>query len=563
MTPEQLCSRNLKGARLDRINLKTDPELDKQYLSNCAQTWAKIQKYSRRYKDAVTESCTAISTAMAQAKSCAPNIDRSKEDTGYLQCLQQAKKRVDNAVTAQKSLIDKLNKWKGKIEEAEEKNRDALKKYKDDLNKAAPALERTKSLMYSESGLVGTQAAQKFNSATGVSDGDLTNSVNMAANGGAATLKDYVAINQSLQMEQQRAVENAAEFQKRAQSEISGRQSSLSSLESMQKQLSLDISKAGTIKPAGPRGNLGNPPIPTPRPEYSPDRNTTGGSVTGPASNTSSLSSPAANYASSLAPAAGAAAGAAGGGGSSTGSGSSSTPYYANEVIGGNDGPSGNTGGASGKNPQGYALAGDGNGGSAGADGNGQAAGNADGQGDPTQMASAGNPSGLYPVSEESISGAASSGASVNSGSYGGGSSASTGFSGSKGAAADSEAAKVKEIAPKAQFSPDLDSGAVNIAGSEVNSALAALEDEFKTEDVKLDLDGLTAGEKKALSPDGALAGGVFSAPSSGGRQLASASQESKAVLDEDSTPLFPRNHGAIERAIKRGDLILGIKKKF
>jgi hypothetical protein len=210
-----------------------------------------------------------------------------------------------------------------------------------------------------------------------------------------------------------------------------------------------------------------------------------------------------------------------------------------------------------------------GNGGSAGADGSGQAAGDANAgeePGDPTQLAAAQTPNGLYPVAEEGISsdGLRASGASVNPGSYGGAGSP-TGFSGSRGAGVDGagEAGKAREIASREQFSPDLNKGAVNIAGSEVNSALAALEEEFKTDDVQLDLGGLTADEKKALAPNGELAGGVFSSPSAGGRRVASTTQESRAVLDEDSTPLFPRNHGAIERAIKRGDLILGIKKKF
>jgi hypothetical protein len=122
-----------------------------------------------------------------------------------------------------------------------------------------------------------------------------------------------------------------------------------------------------------------------------------------------------------------------------------------------------------------------------------------------------------------------------------------------------------RDVANKEQFSPDLKSGAVSIAGSEMKSAIASLAEELGATDLDLDLGDLTPEEKAALAPlEGG--GGVRSLAQTknGGRRTASLSQGSdEAILDEQSKPLFARARSAHERALLRGNLILGIKKKL
>jgi hypothetical protein len=121
-----------------------------------------------------------------------------------------------------------------------------------------------------------------------------------------------------------------------------------------------------------------------------------------------------------------------------------------------------------------------------------------------------------------------------------------------------------RDASAREQFSPDLKSGAVSIAGSEMKSAIQSLAEELGATDLDLNLDDLGAEEKAALAPLEGGDGVRNLAPIKNGRRSASVIQGSDAsIQDEQSAALFSRSRSAHERALKRGNLILGTRKKL
>jgi hypothetical protein len=121
-----------------------------------------------------------------------------------------------------------------------------------------------------------------------------------------------------------------------------------------------------------------------------------------------------------------------------------------------------------------------------------------------------------------------------------------------------------KDAAAGGGFSPDLQSGAVSIAGSEMKSAVQSLAEELGATDLDLNLGDLTEEEKAALAPLEGGDGVRNLAPIKNGRRSASVIQGSDAsIQDEQSATLFSRSRSAHERALKRGNLILGTRKKL
>jgi hypothetical protein len=109
-----------------------------------------------------------------------------------------------------------------------------------------------------------------------------------------------------------------------------------------------------------------------------------------------------------------------------------------------------------------------------------------------------------------------------------------------------------------------LQSGAVSIAGSEMKSAVQSLAEELGATDLDLNLGDLTEEEKAALAPLEGGDGVRNLAPIKNGRRSASVIQGSDAsIQDEQSATLFSRSRSAHERALKRGNLILGTRKKL
>lgn len=140
-----------------------------------------------------------------------------------------------------------------------------------------------------------------------------------------------------------------------------------------------------------------------------------------------------------------------------------------------------------------------------------------------------------------------------------------TGFSSAGGGSIQSSRQNMdKDATSGGGFSPDLKSGAVSIAGSEMKSAMQSLAQELGATDLDLNLGDLTAEEKAALAPLEGGDGVRNFAPIANGRRTASVIQGSDAsIQDEQSAALFSRTRSAHERALKRGNLILGTRKKL
>lgn len=139
-----------------------------------------------------------------------------------------------------------------------------------------------------------------------------------------------------------------------------------------------------------------------------------------------------------------------------------------------------------------------------------------------------------------------------------------TGFSTANGGNLQSSRQSMdKDAASGGGFSPDLKSGAVSIAGSEMKSAVQSLAEELGATDLDLDLGDLTAEEKAALAPLEGGEGVRNVATARSGRRVASVQGSDGSIQDEQSMALFSRTRLAHERALKRGNLILGTRKKL
>jgi hypothetical protein len=123
--------------------------------------------------------------------------------------------------------------------------------------------------------------------------------------------------------------------------------------------------------------------------------------------------------------------------------------------------------------------------------------------------------------------------------------------------AAEGEKKPEPPVANKAIFQPDLAQGAVAITGSDLNSALSELADVFGSDEPAVKAKGaLTAEEEAAFSSLGRKGG------KGAGREVAQAGND-PATLDEDSVALFVRVKFCHDRALKRGNVDFGLRKRL
>jgi hypothetical protein len=573
---------NSGAAAIDIKNAES--EAGAKYHSACARTYEKAKKAANKYIDLLHSSASTIEAA-SQNSQCGAYRDPASQKT----CFTNAIETVKKAKEAQEALQKQLKTSTAQVRHYMTLNRKALNAYIADQNKIGTAIEAAnkKAKELSAQGNLGAANAVYTNTIQSSQVSSPGGAV-IAQDGAASTISEYRNKIPSLVAEQDRAIKQAESFASYADTKVQQHQQQASKFASMEQQLTQAMNKLAPGEAAGKASGLSdsvklpeNGPVPMDRPLQETAKGSGGIGTTGGSSTTASASdtghvpgsAPSTTQAApSSAPMAGTpaspamAAAAAPMGASS--SGVANPASYSDPYAGMNNQAA--YGPPLAQQEQ-YAQ-------------NMPSSSNFVGSTyDPRtndsekQEAADIDPEIKVEEANEQVVAAAGLSGSIDGGASGASSAPGilgadgkpirTGFSSAGGGALQPGNRSLdRDVAGKEQFSPDLKSGAVSIAGSEMKSAIASLAEELGATDLDLDLGGLTEEEKTALAP---LEGdnGVRSPASimSGGRATAGLSRQGsdEAILDEQSMPLFARARSAHERALLRGNLILGSRKKL
>lgn len=564
INPDEKCGANA-GAGIDT-------QAGKEYKSACLASYKGSKEVAEKYlKDKAAAEAKIQALTSQSAASCG---------TSQKSCLEGVAANFQQASDIQKGMAGDLTKAHDKAQEWSKLNETALQKYRADLKNIETAetnaKNRAETLRSQGDMAAAARAMQEVQRAPTVSSSGISVA---AQNGAANSISGYKEKISQLTREQAESKDHASQFSLSAQTEA---KELMRKSTSYQKMAADTRAQAAALSTGGSSISEGKPvttTLPPSRPTelggsggkanpggggagVSSPGNTNDVASTSTSSQTNTSTSPSSNATSALtsaAPGMAAAASSAGAAGKSGGSGNSSQDPYAGmngaaaygagqqqaegnpkstnfgEVLGTHDPRT--------KNQE-----------------------NQQAEAEPEAKAEEGSPEQVAVAGGLSGDTGESSGASSAPGIRGAdGKPIRTGFSSASGGSLQSRHENMdKDAAAGGAFSADLKSGAVSIAGSEMKSAIQSLAAELGATDLDLDLGDLGAEEKAALAPLEGGDGVRNLAPVIGGRRTASVIQGSDAsIQDEQSAALFTRTRSAHERAIKRGNLILGTRKKL
>lgn len=545
-----------------------DTQAGREYQSACRASYNGAKEVADKYLKANAAASAEIDALMSK------NATMCGASAGQKSCFDGMAVNFAKIAELKKKMATDLTAASKKAQDWIQQNADALKKYQDDslkINALEEAAKKDVDRGVDEMALVNVQTKARAVSSSGISVA--------AQSGGTGSIVEYKNKIQRLELEQQESKNHASEFSESAQAEVKGL---LQQSREFQEKAAEARARAAAFSTAGSSVSEGRPVTTTLPPSRPNDLGGSGGKVnpgggeagvsspgntndvasTSTSSQTNTSTSPSSNATSALtsaAPGMAAAASSAGAAGNSGGSGNSTQDPYAGM----------NSAAAYGAGQQ-------------QAEGNpkstnfGEVLGTRDprtknqenqqAEAEPEARAEEGSPEQTAVAGGLSGDTGESSGASSAPGIRGAdGKPIRTGFSAASGGSLQSRHENMdKDAAAGGAFSADLKSGAVSIAGSEMKSAIQSLAAELGATDLDLDLGDLGAEEKAALAPLEGGDGVRNLAPVIGGRRTASVIQGSDAsIQDEQSAALFTRTRSAHERAIKRGNLILGTRKKL
>lgn len=526
---QENCRNNLGGAAVDRA--------DSEATSICVNTYKQMKTEAQSYQNKKATKGAQIAN-LSKENACESNPNPKA-------CLLEAAKKIREAAKLEKELKGDLEKAQKKIARAVKKNEAARKRYNQDeesirsrrldakvLNMGSPEEEQQKQQEISRS-----RALSVFQPSTALPQGLEVS----AENGGASDISGYEQKMSSLKEEQEAAMNSGSGFEKaaRAQASVHETQSQKYTQEADRVLASAnqlgDATKGPKAADGKTSGLSGTKPAGADQSTGSA-QGSTGASITNdaPSDTSSNTGSSGSGALGSMAAAGGGAAG-SGGGSSSAGS----DPYAYSLFPAKPEAPAAASPAAGGALTDTAIVA------------------------NPTE-APALQPSGEVAPMQENIGITGLSGGATGAGLSATGASrspasaknkngagartlVSTGGSAGGAGGGQAKAAATKEAPSLAK---DLSSGAVSIGGGDINAAMTSLAEDFGLASAE----PLTEAEKEAL----AMRQGGEAADS------ATLNQSQEAVIAEsNSAPLFTRTRWALERAVKRGDLILGLRKKL
>jgi hypothetical protein len=596
---EEACRKNMNAAvdrralrkvRSDQTSRTQLREARQSFQSACVATWGEIHGIANDYSNSHRAKCEQINNVVSEAVTCGVRPGNQQE------CLQNAKTLLQRAKDLEGELLKELGTAREQIAKLKKANEEALSTYQRDAEKIQLAFNiETEIVTLSNDQTEIDGAVARLNAARAVDGGgrlQLSPSAGevRAENGGAQHLKDYKMAIEPLMEEQRTAIRTADHFSSSISRQEDYHRQQIATYTEMERNLptslpSATLSKTPPLPPRKP-ANLGRTDV-TPPSESSNSPSVSGSSgrsgqsgappaegsathtagtptpspATPPSAPPAVAPAPAASTGNALGGAAGL-AGAAGmaGAGMMAGGQSAAAPSASQPVFGSlsesyipqNQPESGRT--AAG----GTTL-------------NSESAKNGESPGGdqlvdvtPLDVAAPELPAFGIPApgSSGGLSGKEASLRAASRSPASGGKIPSVGVSTAGGRVATGNGrgggGKASEEAIKA-FLPDLSSGALNIAGSDVNAAFHSLSEEFGGLDFSFG-GQLTAGEQKAFAP---LEGMGPRGHQSRGQSYQSQAAPPEPAGDSETVGLFQRTKAAHLRAVQRGALLTTVRSKL
>lgn len=508
------CQQNLGGQGAD-VDRRASRQQRREYMSACADTHQDIQEAAEEFRGQQQKKCGEINRLRDQALSCSGQA----KSTEQKQCYERAANMYRRAKEMEGELAKQLRHAKQKIVSAKKANQKALEDYRQDMEKmnaAVAAESRTVKATPNDY----LESSNKIRRAPRISQGRLQNGSGAgevtAKNGGEATIWNYQNKVEELKGEQQSAISRAQTFEQKADAQMKRhefQQQQYATLEREARARNSRISKAGDEK----KTDAPVKPDPETKTESDPKK---AQASPGPQSSTPKAS--AAPQDSQVSQGGGGSGGSGGGG-------------YADDFAH-------SAGDQASKQSKSI--------------GTSESVSNSNGQRDKSQLLKAIDISpeaarvgDILETRADDSGGLADRGAEADQGTSrlqnrGGTSLKPVGATTGRGGAGTRAASGKEAAAALTSFHTDLHTGALDIAGSDVHSAMTDLSEELGAEPLLATSQGLTVDEKLALGEIDDDLDDMDSSP----------------VGAMESEPLFVRTHAAHVRAQQKGLLITKIR---
>lgn len=529
---KQSCPLNSRGlgAGVDKRHRRPQRGSQQKFVSACVGTFEDMKNAAERYKKKQEEKCAEINRIVNESKTCA-----AKKPTEQTGCFDKAREMLKKARSIQDDLIKDLDAAKKTIADAMEANKKAIADYEKDKKAIQAAQDKAMAESQRDPELRAVLQRRIVKSPAVDTAGNLLDTPSasvavMAENGGDSTISGYKHNAANLAGEQASAIESGKFFRESAEEQKSFHRQQQTELDKMIGQFK--TVNMGKVEPSPKPGSgiSGNDGAST----QSPAASAAPQASAAPAAS----ASPASGLSNAAQQAAGAAAGASGAGGGGGGGAPAPVAEDYSSYGGGSQAAKSETKTES----AGYTK-------------------------EKSQTENAASPREVGFVGAELPNGEVgedsptiSSGGSTLEGAAGREANTSAKNSSAKAVGASTAGAagggegrsptSAKEATQLAPFKVDLTAGAVDIAGSDINAAMADLStDLLGGPDLASPSQGLTLDENSRLQ----IAEGLSEA----------GAQADNSVGALESEDLFLRTRAAHNRALQKGLLIRGVRAKL